>query len=193
MYNGLVNHINSIVSLSNEEVTLLTSHFRQRLLKKKEFLFEQGDVVKYESFIVRGCLKTYAINEKGEEHILQFSIENWWIGDLYSFWTGEPGRYNIVALEDCELLTIDNESLEKLFLRIPKMERYFRILLKNAFIASQGRIYGNIGQSAEERYLDFINRYPSMEQRIPQYMVASYLGITPEFLSKIRRRLVSRC
>ena len=192
MYNGLINHITNIVPLSNEDIILVSSHFRPRRVKKKQFLFSQGDVATYESFIVKGCFKTFAINEKGEESILQFSIENWWIGDLYSFWTGEPGRYSIVAVEDSEILSIDNNSLERLFLRIPKMERYFRILLKNAYIAAQMRIYGNLGQTAEERYLEFIDRYPLIEQRIPQYMMASYLGITPEFLSKIRRRVVTR-
>lgn len=192
MYESLIKHINQIVSLSDDEINLLNLYFKPRSFKKKQYLFEQGEVVKYEYFILKGCLKTFNLNEAGEEHILSFSVENWWIGDLYSFWTGNPSNYSVMALEDCDLLLIDHENLEQLYSRIPKMERYFRILIKNAYVAAQGRIIGNIGQTAEKRYIDFIAKYPNLEQRIPQYMLASYLGITPEFLSKIRRRLVHK-
>ena len=108
------------------------------------------------------------------------------------FFTGSPSSYSISALEDSEVLYIDNDNLEKLYLSVPKLERYFRILLKNAYVASQRRIILAINQTAEERYIDFIKRYPDLEQRVPQYLVASYLGITPEFLSKIRRKIVHR-
>ncbi|WP_256013713.1 Crp/Fnr family transcriptional regulator [Desertivirga xinjiangensis] len=192
MFTLLVKHITNVVSLSNEEIILLTSHFKHKTLKKKQYLLEQGEVARYEYFIIKGCLKTFNVNQAGEESILSFSTENWWVGDLYSFWTGNPSSYSISALEDCELLYIDNDVLETLYLLIPKLERYFRILLKNAYVASQRRIILTINQTAEERYIDFIKRYPDLEQRIPQYMVASYLGITPEFLSKIRRKIAHK-
>jgi len=192
MHTLLIKHITSVVSLSSQEITLVISHFKHKILNKKQYLLEQGSVSRYEYFVIKGCLKTVNSNAAGEESILFFSTENWWVGDLYSFWTGNPSNYSIIALEDCELLYIDNDSLEKLYVMVPKMERYFRILLKNAYIASQSRIVSNLGQTAEERYSEFTTRYPDLEQRIPQYMVASYLGITPEFLSKIRRKIAYR-
>lgn len=192
MYKTLLEHVNNFVSLNEEEMLLLQSSFRTRKLKKKQFLLIIGEVARLESFVTKGCLKTYYIDGKGEEHIVQFAVENWWTGDLYSFLTQTPSIYNIEVLEDCEVLQIDKEILDNLYIQLPKMERYFRMLVQNAYIASTRRVLGTISQPAEERYLDFIKKYPDLEQRIPQYMVASYLGITPEFLSKIRRRFMGK-
>jgi CRP-like cAMP-binding protein len=192
MHKLLIDHINKFVELNEDEIALLTSSFKQRRLKKRQFLLNIGDVERVESFITKGCLKTYFIDAKGEEHIVQFGVENWWIGDMYSFLTETPSIYNIEVLEDCELLQIDKETLDRLYIQIPKLERYFRLLIQNAYIASTRRILGTMSKPAEERYLEFLKKFPDIEQRIPQYMVASYLGITPEFLSRIRRKFAGK-
>lgn len=192
MYILLLKHINKFVDLKEEEIHTINSSFKLRKLKKRQFLAIEGEVNRFKSFVVKGCLKVYNIDEKGEEHIVQFAEENWWIGDIYSFLTETPSIYNVEVLEDCEVLQIDKLSLDNLFVNVPKLERYFRILTENAYIASTRRILSAMSLTAEERYHDFIKKYPSLEQRIPQYLVASYLGITPEFLSKIRRKFAHK-
>jgi CRP-like cAMP-binding protein len=192
MYSSLIRHLSRCISLEPQEITLLTESFKPRHLKKKDFLLHQGEVSRFETFVNKGCLRAFYINNKGEEHIVQFAVEDWWIGDMYSFLTQTPAMYTIEALEDCELLQIDKNGLEELYLKLPKMERFFRIIIQNAFVASQKRIISAMSQTADERYLAFIEKYPAIEQRIPQYQVAAYLGITPEFLSRIRKKFASK-
>jgi CRP-like cAMP-binding protein len=188
MYTLLIQHLSKHISLTNEEIILLTAAFKPRRLKKKEFLLHQGEVSRQETFVTQGCLRAFSVNDKGEEHIAQFAVEDWWVGDMYSFLTGAPSRLYIEALEDCQLLQIDRPGLEDLYLRVPKMERFFRIIIQNAFIASQNRVLSAMSQTADERYLAFIRKYPNIEQRVPLYQIAAYLGITPEFLSRIRKK-----
>jgi CRP-like cAMP-binding protein len=192
MHQQLLRHIQQFVKLDGEEERLVVASFKVKRLKKKQFLQIIGEQSKYETFVNKGCLKTYYINDKGEEHIVQFSMENWWVGDLYSFLTDTDSIYNIEALEDCELLQIDKNTLNSLYINVPKLERYFRLLVQNAYIASTRRVLFSLSKTADERYADFLTRYPGIDQRIPQYLIASYLGITPEFLSKIRRRLAGK-
>jgi CRP-like cAMP-binding protein len=192
MYALLIQHLSRFISLETQEITLLTESFKPKQLKKKDFLLHQGEVSKFETFVSKGCLRAFYINDKGEEHIVQFAVEDWWIGDMYSFLTQTPAMFTIEALEDCKLLQIDKNSLEELYLKLPKMERFFRIIIQNAFVASQKRIISAMSQTADERYLAFIQKYPAIEQRIPQYQVAAYLGITPEFLSRIRKKFVGK-
>lgn len=189
MYSLILANISRFIQLTPEEVNIFTSFLRTRSFRKKQYVVQAGDVAKYESFVVKGCCRTFYVDNQGEEHIVQFAIEDWWTSDLHSFLTGEPAIFNVEALEDLELLQIDLASLEELYLRVPKFERFFRILFQKSMIAMQGRILSNISKTADQKYLDFIKRYPNIEQRVPQYMVASYLGITPEFLSKIRRQM----
>jgi CRP-like cAMP-binding protein len=192
MYSLLIKHLSRHISLTDEEVILLTTAFKPRHLKKKAFLLHQGEVSRQETFVTRGCLRAFYVNEKGEEHIAQFAVEDWWIGDMYSFLTATPSTLHIEALEDCELLQIDRQGLEDLYLKLPKMERFFRIIIQNAFIASQRRVLSAMSQTADERYLDFIRKYPNIEQRVSQYQIASYLGVTPEFLSRIRKKFAGK-
>ncbi|QHT69202.1 Crp/Fnr family transcriptional regulator [Rhodocytophaga rosea] len=192
MYSFLIRHLSRYISLEPQEITLLTESFKLKHLKKKDFLLHQGEVSRFETFVNKGCLRAFHITNKGEEHIVQFAVEDWWIGDMYSFLTQTPAMYTIEALEDCELLQIDKNGLEELYLKLPKMERFFRIIIQNAFVASQKRIISSMSQTADERYLAFIEKYPAIEQRIPQYQVAAYLGITPEFLSRIRKKFASK-
>ena len=150
---------------------------------------KQGDICKAENFIVSGCLRTYTIDGNGFEHILMFGVEDWWVGDLFSFLTENPTNYFIDALEDTEILQITKPNLDKLYERVPKFERFFRLILQNAFIAQQQRINQSLSFTAEQRYLDFIKKYPQLEQRLSQKQVSAYLGITLVFLSMLRRKL----
>jgi CRP-like cAMP-binding protein len=153
---------------------------------------QAGEVSKYENFINTGVMRSYTIDKEGNEHIAMFGIEGWWIGDMYSFLAETPSTQNIDALEDTEILQISKTDLNKLYKEVPKFDRFFRILLQNAFVANQDRILASISQTAEEQYLAFVKKYPTLEQRIPQHQVASYLGITPETISRIRKKKVGR-
>jgi CRP-like cAMP-binding protein len=176
--------------LNEDEVDYFVSLLKHRVIRKRQFLLQSGDVSKHESFVVKGLLRAYTVDKSGYEHVVMFAAESWWISDLYSFLTQAPGTQNIDALEDSEVLQIEKTDLEKLYLKVPKFDRFFRILLQNAFVANQQRIISSISLTAEEQYLDFIKKYPSLEQRVPQHQVASYLGITPETISRIRRSML---
>lgn len=189
MFDTLQSHINRKIQLSESEFSLVTTFFIPKKLRKKQYLLQAGDVCKYLAFISKGCLRSYSVNDKGEEHIVQFAIEDWWMTDLKSFLTNEPATYNIDALEDSELFLIDKESQDKLFSIMPKIEHYFRILLEGNNTAAQKRISDFISASAEERYLNFLKTYPKLVQRVPQSYIASYLGIKPQSLSRIRKEL----
>jgi CRP-like cAMP-binding protein len=185
----ILENISRHISLSDREAEYVISLLKQRTVRKRQFLLHSGDVSRHETFIVNGLLRAYTVDKSGHEHIAMFASEGWWISDLYSFLTQSPGTQNIDALEDTDVLQIEKQDLEKLYLEVPKFDRFFRILLQNAFVANQQRILTSISQTAEEQYLAFIKKYPSLEQRVPQHQVASYLGITPETISRIRRTL----
>lgn len=180
------------IQLDPNEIELFISLLQHKTIKRKEFLLRQGDVCKSESFILKGCLRTYTLDSNGFEHIVQFGVEDWWMGDLYSFLTQTPTAYFIDALEDTEVVQINKENLNLLYEQVPKFERFFRLLFQNAYIAQQNRINQNLSYTAEQRYDDFKKRYPQLEQRISQKQIAAYLGITPVFLSMLRRKLVKK-
>ncbi|HVT85891.1 MAG TPA: Crp/Fnr family transcriptional regulator [Chitinophagaceae bacterium] len=186
MYELILKNISRFIQLTEEEKKFFTSLLKIKKLRKKQFLLQEGEIGRYQYFINKGCLRTYTVDEKGQEHIIQFAIEDWWTGDMYSFLTQTPAKLNIEAIEDTELLCIDNPSLEILYQKVPKFERFFRLLLQNAFIANQSRIIESMSLTADERYCKFIERYPLMEPRLPLKHIASYLGITAESLSRIR-------
>jgi CRP-like cAMP-binding protein len=188
----IIKNISQHIQLDDGEVDYFLSLLQPRTIKRKEYLLRPNEVCKYESFITKGCLRTYTIDNTGLEHIVMFAVEDWWTGDLYSFLTQTPGNFIIDALEDTDLLQISKSDLEKLYEEVPKFERFFRIILQNAFVAQQQRINQNLSFTAEERYLHFIKKYPQLEQRLQQKQVAAYLGITPEFLSMIRRKLAQK-
>lgn len=188
----ILQNITKHIILDKTETDFFISLLQPKKLKRKEFLIKQGDICKSENFIVKGCLRTYKIDDNGFEHIVMFGIEDWWVGDLYSFLTQSPANYLIDALEDTEILQISKANLDKLFERVPKFERFFRLILQNAFIAQQQRISQNLSFTAEQRYLDFITKYPKLEQRLSQKHVSRYIGITPVFLSMLRRKLAQK-
>jgi CRP-like cAMP-binding protein len=189
MYEFFFETISKIIELSESDKQVLRNNYLVKKLKKRQFFLQEGDVCKYAGFVTKGCLKTYTIDKNGDEHVFQIAIEGWWISDMYSHLTGEPATFTIEALEDCELLILDLEARETIFKQIPNYERFHRILLERNYIATQRRLNSMLSSSAEERYLTFINKYPQIVQRVPQLVIASYLGIAPESLSRIRKQL----
>jgi CRP-like cAMP-binding protein len=185
-----LDYIRKYVDLSGEEETLLLSVLRIRKYRKGQFVVQQGDICRYENFVLQGCLKTFYTDDTGQEHIIMLAIENWWTSDLGSFLTRQPADFNVQCIEDSLLVQLTYESFEQLYKTVPQMERLSRIILQKAFVASQKRLVNNFSMPARDRYLLFRSQYPQIEQRVPQYMIASYLGITREFLSKIRNQLI---
>jgi len=192
MFELLLQSIEEKISISKAEFDFCKTLFIPKKLRKRQYLLQEGDVCRYTTFVEKGMLRTFTVDEKGNEPILQFSMEGWWIADLYSFLTEEPSLYNIEALEDCELLLITKENWEILLAKVPAFERYFRLLIQNNLIATQQRLMSSLSQSAEEKYTKLINNFPGCIQRVPQHMIASYLGITPETLSRIRGQMAAR-
>ena len=188
MYDLILSNVSKHIQLSDEEITFFKTVLRPRKLRKRQYLLQAGDVNQFENFVNKGCLRAYTVDADGQEHIAMFGLEGWWISDLYSFLTNSPATQNIDALEDSEIFSIEKSDLEALYDRIPKFNRFFLKLLQNAFVAHQRRILAANSQTAEEQYLDFITRYPSIEQRVPQHQIASYLGLSPETISRIRRQ-----
>lgn len=185
----LKKHISEKIQLTEKEFKLATSFFIPKKIRKKQFLLQEGDVCKYLAFISKGCLRSYTVDDKGEEHIIRFGIEEWWLSDIYSFTTGETSTCSIEAIEDSELLLLEKSSYDRLCITIPKFDSYFRKLLENTNSAAMKRISDLISVAAEARYLNFIKAYPNIVQRVPQNQIASYLGITPQSLSRIRKEL----
>lgn len=171
------------------EKSFLEQVFKERRVKRRQFILQEGDICKHNSFVLEGCFRMYIVDDKGKEHNLQFAIENWWIGDIGSFHSEEPSKLYIEALENSIILQIKKEDQLKLFVDYPKFNRIFRVFTENALVSAQRRILQNIGSTAEERYLDFLRRYPSFFNRISNVQIASYLGVTPEFLSTIRKKI----
>jgi CRP-like cAMP-binding protein len=190
MFESILQSISKHISLTEDEAGYFISLLKHKIIRRRQFLLQSGDASKYESFVVKGLLRAYTVDKSGYEHVVMFASEGWWISDLYSFLTQTPGTQNIDALEDSEVLQIEKTDLERLYIEVPKFDRFFRILLQNAFVANQQRILASISQTAEEQYLAFVKKYPSLEQRVPQHQVASYLGITPETISRIRRSML---
>lgn len=192
MFELLSKSIKERVSISEEEFDFAKTLFIPKKLRKRKYLLQEGDVCKYTAFVEKGLLRTFSVDEKGNEPILQFSPEGWWVADIYSFLTDEPSLFNIEALEDAELLLITKPSWDILLEKIPVFERYFRILIQNNLIATQRRLMSSLSETAEEKYTKFINSFSGCVQRIPQHMIASYLGVTPETLSRIRSQMAAR-
>jgi len=180
------------IELTEEEKKLSQGFFVPKKLRRKQYLLQEGDVCKYVAFVEKGLLRTYTVDDKGNEHITQFAFEGWWTADQYSYLTGEPSEYNIEVMEDCELLLLTKQAEEEMLEKIPKLERFFRLLLQNNLISTQKRLVSSFSQTAEERYNEFMGSCPTspnLLNRIPQHMLASYLGISAETLSRIRRQM----
>jgi CRP-like cAMP-binding protein len=186
----LLEYINKFVSLTLEEETILRSKIVHRRYLKDQYIAQQGDICKSANFIISGCTKTFYMDPEGQEHIVMFSIEDWWTSDLGSFITQAPGDFNVQCLEVTHLIQFTHDNIEELYRQIPKLERLFRKIIERAFVASQKRIIRNFSLTAKERYQIFKQTFPEIDQRVPQYMIASYLGISKEFLSKIKSQII---
>lgn len=185
----LLSNISKHISLTTEETEFFIKLLNLKSLETGAFLLREGSVCKHETFITRGCLKAYYVDENGVEHIVDFLIEEWWADDLYSFFTGTSSASNIQAIENTDVIQISKNNLEILYQKIPKFERFFRILFQNAYIAQKQQINLMLSASAEERYMLFIKNKPYAEKRFSQKDIASYLGITPQFLSILRKKI----
>ena len=184
----LSNYFRQCNNLSEIELNDIVSFFKSSKQAKKTFLLRSGEICKFEAFIVKGCIKSYFIDKNGEEVILTFATENWWVNDLTSFQDQKPSKMFIETIEDCELLNISPKSKEDLLAKYPQLEKMFRLMVQRHLASYQERLFGNIAMNAEERYQIFLQKYPDLPQRIPQQLIASYLGISPEFLSRLRTR-----
>ncbi|MBL7761836.1 MAG: Crp/Fnr family transcriptional regulator [Chitinophagaceae bacterium] len=192
MFEKLFENIRKKIVITEREEEICRSLFIPKKLRKRQYLLQQGDVTKYTAFVEKGLLRSYIIDDKGAELIMQFAPEGWWINDMYSAITGEPAEQNIDAIEDSELLLLTTQGYEQLMQEAPVFERFFRLQLQNSFVALQRRLKGNIILTAEEKYKNFIQAYPNIVQRVPQHNIASFLGITPESLSRIRKQMAER-
>lgn len=177
------------VDFSSTELGIIKEHLTPKKIRKKQYLLQEGDICKFFAFVEHGTLRSYTIEEKRAERIIQFALEGWMISDLYSFLTAEPATYNIDALEDSELVLINKASHEKLLSSMWNYEKYIRMQVTNAYVAMQRRITSIISLTLEERYAAFNKLYPDIAQRVPQHMIASYMGLTGETLSRLRRRI----
>lgn len=189
MTKPLIDYFENYLPLNAEEKAIVEEVFKEKRVRRRQFILQEGDICKYNTFVVEGCFRMYTVDEKGKEHNLQFAIENWWIGDIGSFHSEEPSKLYIEALENSIILQIKKEDQIRLFVDYPKFNRIFRVFTENALVSAQRRILQNISSTAEERYLDFLNRYPYFFNRISNVQIASYLGVTPEFLSTIRKKI----
>jgi CRP-like cAMP-binding protein len=189
MNESILAYVKRYIDLTATEEKHFLSILKHRKYLKRQFIVQAGDDCRYETYVVKGCLRAYFVDPNGTSHIVQFAIEDWWISDMASLMHGEPATFNIDAVEDTDVIQIERSQFAELFVKIPKFDRMYRLLLTNAFIAHQRRIVDNLCMPAKDRYLGFIKKYRNIEQRVPQNQIASYLGMTPEFLSQIRRKL----
>ncbi|WP_316762216.1 Crp/Fnr family transcriptional regulator [Pedobacter aquatilis] len=173
-------------ALSVEEKQIFLKHFKSRKLKKRQYFLQEGDVCKYTGFILKGSARTFTVDERGHEHVLKLSVEDWWLNDFESFYQLTPSRFNIQALEDMEILQITNALVDEFIKPIPAFAAMQNVISQNYTIAAQRRMHSAISQSGEERFQELVNEYPHFIKRFPQNMIASYLGLSPETLSRIR-------
>jgi len=188
---SFTNYISKVVNLSAEEMEVIVANTTERKYLKGQYILQAGDVNNKVAFILQGCVKTFYIDKDGNEHIVAFGIEDWWTGDLGSLMAQKPADYNSQCLENSVVAIIPYKKVQELYDEIPMFERLFRIITEKAFVASQRRIIESFSLTAKEKYLQFRTRYPKIDQRVPQYMIASYLGFTPEFLSKVRSQIIA--
>ncbi len=189
MFEVFFSQVKDKVLLSEAEQKLVKTFFSPKKIRKKQYLLQEGNICKHLAFVEKGLLRSYNVDEKGIEHMIHFAWEGWWMADMLSFLSNEPSTYHIDAIEEAELLLISQTDFEEMLLKVPVMERYFRILFQNNIISKERRLISSISNSAEEKYIHLTATNPELIKRIPQQLVASYLGITPETLSRIKKKL----
>lgn len=189
---SFIEHLKNSIPLSAQEESLIVSKIKWRKYQKGQYILQQGDPCKYLNFIITGTTKTFHIDSDGNEHIFRFAIENWWASDLPSYLNQETSNTSIQCLKNTEVVQISLDSLEELYREVDELEHFFRILFQKVSISLEKRIITNLSFSAQEKYVLFKKEYPEFEQRIPQYMIASYLGISKQYLSEIRNKIISK-
>jgi len=192
MIDVLFSHIQEKVTLTDNDKEAIKTFFISKKLRKRQYLLQEGDVCKYMTFITKGLLRTYNVDDKGDEHMSVFGWEGWWLSDFNSFLSQTPAVFNIDAIEDSELLMISRADYEALMIKVPIMDRYFRILYQNSIVTKERRLMSSITHTAEEKYVKLTESNPKMIERVPQNLIASYLGIAPETLSRIKKNIALR-
>lgn len=192
MYESIDQFVAKYLQLTAEELNFFHSLLKHRKVRKKNFLLQEGDICDFEAFVLKGCIRSYYLDKDGVETILLFAVEGWWVSDLTSFSEQKPSNLFIETIEDCELLSIDYKNKNRLFEKIPAFERMFRIMVQRSLGVLQQRFYASVSQTAEERYLAFMEKYPLIAQRVPQHQIARYIGVSPEFLSKVRSTMYKK-
>lgn len=193
MFDQIHKSISRYVNFTDAELDILDSLLEYRTVPKKTIMLHEGEVCNFEAFVIKGCVRKYYIDANGFEVILQFAVEDAWVSDIsFSLYENMPSRVFIETLEDCAFLVFSPESKEILFAKAPKFERAFRILLQRNLAVTQNRLFHTISQTAMEKYQEFLEMYPTIPQRVAQHYIASYLGISPEFLSKVRAKMAKQ-
>lgn len=192
MTESLKKHIKEYIEISEENLERYCNAFQLRRIKRKDFLLKEGSICEFEGFVIRGCFKVFHTHHNGVEQILYFGVENWWISDIDSFINTIPSKLNIQALEDSEILLISKKNKERLYQEMPEIERLMRLKFQMSIIALQRRIIDNLSKPSEERYLDFLKDYPQTAHRLTNIQIAAYLGVTPESISRIRKKIVGK-
>ena len=185
----ILNNISKHIRLTEAEQQLFTSFLHTKKLKRKELLLQEGEVCKHSAFVLSGCLRGFNIDKNGTEHVLSFAPADWWMADMYSLLSQKPGNLNIEALEETEMLLLSKADQEKLYVEVPKFERFFRILAEKSLVANQQRLVDSLSLTGEERYKIFCERYPTLINHLPQKQIAAYIGVSPEFLSRARAEM----
>lgn len=188
----IVENISKIVTLTQQEQALFLSKTETKNYKAKTIILNAGEVCKHSYFVNSGLLRSFTINDNIVEHVLSFACEGWWIGDMYSLLSQKPGNLFVEVMEDSEVVLLSKENQEKLYTEIPKLERFFRILTEKSLVANQERLMDSLSLTAEERFEKFCKKYPTLIQKVPQKQIASYIGVTPEFFSKMKSKLLRK-
>lgn len=188
----IIDNISKHITLDEEERAFFVSLLTYKKVKLRQRILNEGDICRHSTFVINGCLRGYTIDQNGFEHILSFAPSDWWIADMYSLLSQKPGLLTIEALSDTEVFLLTKTDQERLYETIPKFERFFRLITEKSLVANQQRLIDNLSLSAEERYNKFCTVYPDLIFSIPQKQVASYIGVTPEFLSKMKARINSK-
>lgn len=185
---ALLENISRYISLTRSETEHFFTLVEEKNVRKKQLLLPEGDICRHSIFVKQGCLRGYTIDKQGVEHNITFAPAGWWIADLYSLFTGQPGQLFIETTSDSVIQLLSREKQEQLFQEIPKFERFFRILTEKALVSNQQRVIDNLSLTAQERYQRFCEQYPTLVNELPQKHIASYIGVTPEFFSKMLSR-----
>jgi CRP/FNR family transcriptional regulator, anaerobic regulatory protein len=188
----IIEQFNKHLPFTDEEVRLMETRTLMRKIKRRQMILQEGLICKHYSFVMKGCFRMYGIDENGKEHNIQFAAENDWITDIGSFYSDKPSKLYIEAIEPSVILQIEKLDLYFLFISIPKLTRIFKVIIEDKYVELQNRVLQNISSTAQQRYLSFLEQYSNLALRLPNTQIASYLGITPEFLSKIRKELSSK-